>query len=421
MLDLSICPFGRGGESGTGGTMEPSPSADLLSSLPEDLRDEILLRLDLRDAVRTSALSRAWRHFWKSLSELSLSFPKGTPPSAVDSVLRRYTGPRVSRFAFDVNGASVAPVDDWLIALSCRGVESIDFSGLLVSGYLNLHSSIFSCNRLVSLELSRCKIPPFPAGFTGFPALQVLMLRFVNFRANVGNQLEVIIRQSPLLHDLRLHCVYFPDDCPDSLIHASNLHSLRIFSLYDYGWRIGELPCLEDADLHVSEYPEHGHDFGHLLARFAQVRNLTFFSPLHEVQIPDTLPFTFYNLKNLKLSACFTRMDAILLMFTLLRSSLNLEKLEIESRNYNRPDIGADFEFLNDQWTDGMCPSLQVVQMIHIDRLPTEISFMKLILSKANLLRTLYVDESPYSSDDPLVEIQNCTRASAQARVLFKG
>ncbi|KAJ1264096.1 hypothetical protein BS78_09G236300 [Paspalum vaginatum] len=370
MLDLSICPFGRGGESGTGGTMEPSPSADLLSSLPEDLRDEILLRLDLRDAVRTSALSRAWRHFWKSLSELSLSFPKGTPPSAVDSVLRRYTGPRVSRFAFDVNGASVAPVDDWLIALSCRGVESIDFSGLLVSGYLNLHSSIFSCNRLVSLELSRCKIPPFPAGFTGFPALQVLMLRFVNFRANVGNQLEVIIRQSPLLHDLRLHCVYFPDDCPDSLIHASNLHSLRIFSLYDYGWRIGELPCLEDADLHVSEYPEHGHDFGHLLARFAQVRNLTFFSP---------------------------------------------------SRNYNRPDIGADFEFLNDQWTDGMCPSLQVVQMIHIDRLPTEISFMKLILSKANLLRTLYVDESPYSSDDPLVEIQNCTRASAQARVLFKG
>ncbi|WVZ99613.1 hypothetical protein U9M48_044882 [Paspalum notatum var. saurae] len=370
----------RGGESGTGGTMEPSPSAapDLLSSLPEGMRDEVLVRLDLRDAVRTSALSRAWRHFWKSLSVLSLSFPKGTPPSAVDSVLRRYTGPRVSRFAFVFNGASAARVDDWLIAL-----ESIDISGELVPGNLNLHS-IFSCNRLVSLELSVCEIPPFPVGFTGFPALQALILRFVHFRANVGNQLEVIIRQSPLLHDLKLICVCFPDGCPDSLIQVSNLHSLRILSLYDYGWRIGELPCLEDADLNVSKYREYGHDFGHLLARFAQVRNFTFFSPVH----------------------CFH-------LFSLFYS---LAQIKVETLVL---DIEADLEFLNAQWTDGMCPSLQVVQMSRINRLPTEISFMKLILSKAKLLRTLYVDEQPYSSDDPLVEILNCKRASAQARVLL--
>ena len=84
-------------------------------------------------------------------------------------------------------------------------------------------------------------------------------------------------------------------------------------------------------------------------------------------------------------------------------------------------DIEASLEFLNTQWSDGMCANLQVVQMIDINRLPNEISFMKLILSKAKLLRTLYVDGCLYSSNDPLVEILKCRRASDQARVLFKG
>jgi len=46
--------------------------------------------------------------------------------------------------------------------------------------------------------------------------------------------------------------------------------------------------------------------------------------------MPYTLPFTFYNLKNLKLYPDFTQMHPILFMFTLLRSCHNLEKLEIE-------------------------------------------------------------------------------------------
>ena len=53
---------------------------DLLSSFPEHLQDEILTRLDLRDTVRTSALSRAWRRRWETLPGLALSFPDGTPP-----------------------------------------------------------------------------------------------------------------------------------------------------------------------------------------------------------------------------------------------------------------------------------------------------------------------------------------------------
>ena len=83
--------------------------------------------------------------------------------------------------------------------------------------------------------------------------------------------------------------------------------------------------------------------------------------------------------------------------------------------------IDANWEFLNALWTDGMCANLQVVQIIHIKWLPNKISFMKLILSKARLLRTLYVDKCPDHFDDPLVDLLKCRRASAQARVLFEG
>ena len=81
----------------------------------------------------------------------------------------------------------------------------------------------------------------------------------------------------------------------------------------------------------------------------------------------------------------------------------------------------ADWEFLNAQWTDGMCAKLHIVQIINVaTHRWFPISFMKLILSKASLLRTLSVNECPGSQDDPLNDLLTCRRASVQAEVLFK-
>ena len=147
--------------------------------------------------------------------------------------------------------------------------------------YFNLHSSILSFADLVSLRLQRSNIPSLPIGFAGFPALQELDLKFVHFLAHGENQLEAIIRRSPLLHALYMSNVFIPLGCPHSVIEAPNLRSLTIYSHDDYDWRIGELPCLEDANIQVTFYPQYGHDLGDFLARFAQVRNLTLVSPVH--------------------------------------------------------------------------------------------------------------------------------------------
>ncbi|KAF7058868.1 hypothetical protein CFC21_065841 [Triticum aestivum] len=163
------------------------PAADLLTSLPPPLLDSILTRLGLRDAVRTSALSRAWRRRWVDLP----------------CVLLRYPG-NISNFSIhSLDKHSVRRVDDWLIALCNRGVRSID----LQAPGLAIHSSVFLCTSLVCLELHLCSIPPLPVEFTGFPVLKQLKLMVVKFPPNGEIQLEAIINASPLLDTLTLSYV----------------------------------------------------------------------------------------------------------------------------------------------------------------------------------------------------------------------
>ena len=59
--------------------------ADALISLPTDVLDDILNRVGPRDAVRTSALSRAWRCRWEAHPWLDLDFGAHHNLGAVDS------------------------------------------------------------------------------------------------------------------------------------------------------------------------------------------------------------------------------------------------------------------------------------------------------------------------------------------------
>ncbi|RLM79551.1 hypothetical protein C2845_PM12G15020 [Panicum miliaceum] len=71
----------------------PGAAADVLESLPSELLNAILSRLPLRDAVRTSALARAWRRRWQSVPSLKFKWDESANPGAVTGVLRRYSYP----------------------------------------------------------------------------------------------------------------------------------------------------------------------------------------------------------------------------------------------------------------------------------------------------------------------------------------
>uniref|UniRef100_A0ACD5XVV7 Uncharacterized protein n=1 Tax=Avena sativa TaxID=4498 RepID=A0ACD5XVV7_AVESA len=399
---------------------------DLLTSLPAHLLDCILTRLDLRDTVRTSALSRAWRRRWEALPYLPLSFvdKRGTAPVAVDHVLVRYPG-HISDFSFVLGAHSVTRIADWLIALSNRGVKSINLQYSSSSSF-NLHSSVFLCTQLVYLELHQCRIPPLPVGFTGFPVLEELKLYCAGFRENGASHLEAILGASPLLNFLKLYALGMRGDRSNKwVIGGPNLRSLAITCVSDYGWRITDLPCLDEVSIDLGNYESSG-GFEGFIARFAQVRKLILHTrelpPLTNGNLMKTLPSTFNNLKSLKLWTHFGGRPAILSTFCLLTNAPNLEELEIKIDRAEVDEGGANNEYQNTQLTDTFCANLQVVKIDGIGWLRNEMRFIELVLSKAIVLLTMHLRLDrigSMSNEDALCELMTYRRASPHAQVFF--
>uniref|UniRef100_A0ACD5XWC5 Uncharacterized protein n=1 Tax=Avena sativa TaxID=4498 RepID=A0ACD5XWC5_AVESA len=309
--------------------------ADALISLPTGVLDDILARVGLRDAVRTSALSRAWRRRWEALPSLDLDFPrprgdKGASNGlrAVDSVLLRCPG-RVRRFYAYLDRLYAGRIDDWLLVFSRRGVEV--FNLISVDGFIVLPSAVFSCASLTTLRLYGCAVPLLPAGFGGFPELRNLAVINVRFQEHGQYQLEEIIATSPLLKELVLWDMEIAGDFAEWVIQAPNLRHLNIRSAEDLGWKIGELPCLHSAEIDIQDYLG-DRDFAKFLTGFSSITKLvicTRHSPLNGANIVQTFPCTFGKLKSLKLYTQFCELPSILSTFCLLRNAPNLKRLKI--------------------------------------------------------------------------------------------
>ncbi|CAL5012886.1 unnamed protein product [Urochloa decumbens] len=93
-------------------------------SLPSEIHERIVSLLPIRDAVRTSAVARAWRRIWESAPGLALDwgFEHGADPAYADAVLARYTRP-VCSFFFCLSEASSQRADDWVPLLAGKGVQ----------------------------------------------------------------------------------------------------------------------------------------------------------------------------------------------------------------------------------------------------------------------------------------------------------
>ncbi|GJN03711.1 hypothetical protein PR202_ga21186 [Eleusine coracana subsp. coracana] len=248
---------------GNGGLADASPDAEAahggLDYLYPELLSEILYRLPLWDAVRTSALARAWRHRWESAPSLRFIWTGRADPGAISDVLRRYSCPVREFRHYYVTEASFGHSDRWLRLLALRVVQSLflDFEMSNDDELLHtLHPSIFSCRGLTTLDLGGCYIPAPPPGFTGLPNLTELRLRKVGFTEG-ARVLELLIATSPLLESLHLVSLSLPlsnGEYNQWVIQSPKLQSLTIDAIFDDEWQINDLPSLEEADIDCVGY-----------------------------------------------------------------------------------------------------------------------------------------------------------------------
>ncbi|KAK3121901.1 hypothetical protein QOZ80_8BG0662580 [Eleusine coracana subsp. coracana] len=265
--------------------MEASPPPETtLGSLPPEILEKIISHLRIRDAVRTSAVSRAWRRLWETAPSLALEWGYGADPAAADSVLSRCSGPVR---AFDhLREEAFSRADDWVHLLAGKGVRSLVLRFIHGRDVLphDMDSSIFSCSELTCLRLTGCDVPAAPLGFGGFPNLTYCSLDGVGFPDNDARGLEALISGCPLLEVLRLQDLGIPeaeddDELDECVIQAPNLRDLTIDSEFDFGWQIEDLPSIESVEISFNDY-SFNRDFVQLLTALGRVKKLVLKMPL---------------------------------------------------------------------------------------------------------------------------------------------
>ncbi|XP_058192017.1 F-box/FBD/LRR-repeat protein At1g13570-like [Rhododendron vialii] len=282
-------------------------NSDIISLVPGNIRENIIMCLPIQDAVRTSLLSRKWRYVWSKLPQLVFD-------------------DKFYRHVYGTTNAELLMIDQLIRFVSNNDIQ--DFALHIWQGVYKLPSSLYSCLQLRHLKLHSCILKP-PPGFEGFARLISLDLCDVAIADDI---LSSLISNCPLLEDLRLQS-------------SNSLHSLEVA-----GPNLRKVLCeghfrsicftntsrLANVEIYLNEYRKE------LFCGKEETPN----SGIAASSVPTRLPTTLNNLKHITLNEiCFGERDEVSVLICLIRSSPNLEKITIEAFPGATSAIPIDLDF----------------------------------------------------------------------------
>ncbi|XP_057829448.2 F-box/LRR-repeat protein At3g26922-like [Cryptomeria japonica] len=213
-----------------------APGKDRLSELGDDLLCyEILSKLPLRDAVRSSILSTRWRLLWRKIPHLHFSYEfyhcfsdlvicshmgnYWDCADIIDNVFQQHSAPLTScKFhPWICCTRYTEKIEEWIERIRVKGVKEI----VIISGYTppvedpskeasySIPTNLFACQTLTALELGYFGLTGTPESCLGFPCLVSCSLHFI-VASNEKNELQDFIALCPQLQNLRLSkCLVF--------------------------------------------------------------------------------------------------------------------------------------------------------------------------------------------------------------------
>ncbi|KAL8150700.1 hypothetical protein V2J09_020508 [Rumex salicifolius] len=210
--------------------MDKRSSLDIPSDLPSSLIDSILERLPIKDAIKTSILSRQWRYTWATLPHLVFDDRCATSSGEdehdefklidfINQALLLHKGP-IFKFKLQVSFMEDCHyIHQWLLFLSRKEIRMLilDFVDYENDTWFCIPSSLYSYQNL-------CELSPPPPNSKGFSCLRCLILREVYLLCRT---IESLVANSPLLEELKLHCL----EKMELRILAPNLKNLHIRSV----------------------------------------------------------------------------------------------------------------------------------------------------------------------------------------------
>ncbi|KAM1015644.1 hypothetical protein ACFX2J_045166 [Malus domestica] len=385
--------------------MESVTKKDRISNLPWDVLDGILVRLPLKEVVRTSILSSRWRHKWTGISQFVID-DKCIPRRISDKVARwesimeilhqvqlHHTGP-IEKFKL---AAYCRPdhsdLDQWIHYLTDKGLKEFILQEFDTIKRFNLPFCLFSCPLLNRLELFGCRIKPSSEAI-GFKSLANLHLNEV---CVTGGMLECLVLNSPVLERLTLLNI---DHQIVLRIGNANLKYLKVDSNFGDIY-LENSPSLATVDigLRVRVIPLYfGSEEGNLnrvIGCLHAIKKMTLSSAmlafLGNNDIPDKLPTLLRHLSVLELKD--VRLDSlieVLVCVCIFRSAPNLEELHLsvaDTTEYSRP--AADF--LITKLSNHYFEKLKVAKIRAVQNVQNETIFIQLLLAHSPLLKRMTI------------------------------
>ncbi|XP_076927942.1 F-box/FBD/LRR-repeat protein At1g13570-like [Bidens hawaiensis] len=226
---------------------------DFISNMPDDVLTNILDRLLLLDAVRTSILARNWRFNWTLLSHLVFDenfyyYLRRTNGESkfgriINTLLLRIKG-TITKFSLCMRDEpDDTDIANWILLLSEKRVKDLTICKMGILHQLKLPSHLFSCLKLKRLKLNNCCLSP-PPTFRGFPNLLSLELHLIRFETcDLGGFLTC----SPSLEILISTCML-------KAVRIAKLENIKILSMYLYRLNtifelLDSLPKLQELEL----------------------------------------------------------------------------------------------------------------------------------------------------------------------------
>ncbi|CAH1416816.1 unnamed protein product [Lactuca virosa] len=334
-------------------------SLDRISALPQDTMEKVLSLMPIRDALRTSILSKKWRYCWtrmpklvfddnmvKLSSNMEEEIEKYKVVNAIFHVLLLHKGP-ISELCICIIDAEIGNEIDQII-LHLSWSKNIKKFRLWIYEYYKLPCSFFSLQGLECLELLYCKVE-IPLMFNGFSMLKSLGFYYVNITAKM---LQQFLTACPLLEGITLIGNHQTD-----FTGGNKFTFVELFKC---------LPLIQGVNF-SSVYIKHFTAGG----------------------MSQKLPASLVYLRILILDqVCFHNQNELSSILCVINSSPNLEKIKLKmirpDRQYTMLDL-QDYSGIN-------LDHLKELEIISFHKYTPEMEFVKLIMAKSPLLKRARIE-----------------------------
>ncbi|XP_071739410.1 F-box/FBD/LRR-repeat protein At1g13570-like [Rutidosis leptorrhynchoides] len=372
-------------------------SSDRISSLPENIIETILSLMPIRDALRTSILSKRWRYCWMTMPKLVFDHNlvraiSGTGillkyklVNAIFHVLLMHNCPAIIKFELDVDKMDMeTEFHPIILYLSRRtNVKDLIIDNNTSDIFYKLPTSFFLIQGLESLELMGCDLEP-PLTFNGFNKLRKIDFDDVQVSTK---DLQHFLSSCPLLEEVIL------GDYEEEYVEENSFKFVQLFQC---------VPLVHTLDI-SKDYMKY----------------------LTAGGMPNKLP-TSLHLKDVRLDVCLRELDVISSVLCIIRSSPNLgrlffvmrdnEKLPIQESSIKFADLRDDLSLTLD--------NLEIFEVVYFSNISCEMEFVKLIMCKSPILEIAQIElKDNVSADDELKivrDMERFPRASPSAQLIIE-